>query len=83
MLDFVTDDAYRGEESPLCALAALRVAFAALAAWIRTLAACGAPAPHEWGVPTDAPAPAGPLERLTPIQPHAPDVASFEEVAAA
>jgi hypothetical protein len=82
-LDFATEDMYRAMESPLGALAALAVAFAALKAWARTLVACTAPAPHEWGVPSDAPVPVQPLERLTPIRPHAPDGLCFEEVAAA
>jgi hypothetical protein len=63
--------------------AELDTAAALLLAWFATVAACRERAPHEWGVPADQPAPPQPLDRLTPLQPHAPDALALEERRAA
>jgi hypothetical protein len=52
-------------------------------AWFSTVAACSEQAPHEWGIPADQPAPPQPLDRLTPLQPHAPDALALGERRAA
>jgi hypothetical protein len=79
--DFLPDDdAFCDEGYPP---AAIEAAFAAVRASVATIGACASPAPHEWGVPADQPAPAEPLDLLTPLRPHAPDALALEEIAAA
>jgi hypothetical protein len=58
-------------------------AIAEFLAYVRSAGACRERMRRGWGVRTDEPAPARPLDLLTPLRPNAPDALVLEEVAAA